>query len=58
MADLVREGVDRLLRDQPGHSRSERMLRAARTFGTFTSGTRDLSSRHDDHFAESAVNRR
>ena len=58
MADLVREGVERLLRDLPGHSRSERMLQAARVFGTFTSGTRDLSNRHDDHFAEAAVERR
>ena len=54
MADLVREGVERLLHDQLGHTRSERMLRAARVFGTFTSGTRDLSSRHDDHFADAA----
>jgi predicted DNA-binding protein len=58
MADLVREGVERLLRDQFGLSRTERMHRAARVFGTFTSGTRDLSSRHDDHFADAAVDRR
>jgi predicted DNA-binding protein len=58
MADLVREGVERLLRDHAGLSRTERMHRAARVFGTFTSGTRDLSSRHDDHFADAAIERR
>jgi Arc/MetJ-type ribon-helix-helix transcriptional regulator len=58
MADLVREGVDRLLRDQTGLTRQERMQRAARVFGTFTSGARDLASRHDDHFADAADPRR
>jgi hypothetical protein len=58
MADLVREGVERLLRDQTGLSRTERMHRAARVFGTFTSGTRDLSSDHDNHFADAADERR
>jgi predicted DNA-binding protein len=58
MADLVREGVERLLHDQTGLSRSEQMARAARAFGTFASGTRDLSSRHDDDFADSVDPRR
>jgi predicted DNA-binding protein len=58
MADLVREGVERLLRDQAELSRPERMRRAARVFGTFKSGTRDLSNRHDDHFADAAEPRR
>ena len=58
MADLVRESVERLLQDQSGLSRTERMHRAARVFGTFTSGTSDLSSRHDDHFADAADERR
>jgi hypothetical protein len=54
MADLVREGVDRLLQDQTGMSRTELMHRATRVFGKFTSGTHDLSSRHDEHFADAA----
>jgi hypothetical protein len=58
MADLVREGVERLLQDQTGLSRTERMQSAARAFGTFASGTRDLSSRHDDYFADAANKRR
>ena len=58
MADLVREGVERLLRDHAVMSRTERMQRAAHVFGTFTSGARDLSSSHDDHFADTVVARR
>jgi hypothetical protein len=58
MADLVREGVERVLCDRTGLSRSEQMHRAARAFGTFASGARDLSSRHDDHFADSVDERR
>lgn len=54
MADLVREGVERVLQDQTGLSRTERMQSATRVFGTFKSGTCDLSSRHDDHFADAA----
>ncbi|MCX6545077.1 MAG: ribbon-helix-helix protein, CopG family [Acidobacteria bacterium] len=57
MADLVREGVDQLLRDHAGLSRAERMTRAACVFGRFASGTHDLSSRHDDHFADAANQR-
>ena len=58
MADLVREGVERLLQDQSGHSRTERMHRAARVFGSFASGSSDLSTRHDDHFADAAGQQR
>jgi hypothetical protein len=54
MADLVREGVERLLRDQDEPSRLERMQKAARVFGTFTSGTRDLSRRHNEHAVDAA----
>jgi hypothetical protein len=58
IADLVRDGVDRVLREQRGSSRAEQMQRAARVFGTFDSGSRDLSTRHDHHFAEAAAVRR
>lgn len=58
MADLVREGVDALLRDQHQPGRAEQMQRATRVFGAFNSGTRDLSTRHDEHFADAADTRR
>ncbi len=57
MADLVREGVDRLLRDEAGTSRADRMRQVARVFGRFRSGAGDLSRRHDAHFADAARGR-
>jgi len=57
MAQLVRTGVDRLLREESGASRGDRMRRAAAAFGTFRSGRRDLSSRHDEHFADAVTHR-
>ena len=58
MADLVRDGVERVLLEQPGSSRAERMRHAARHFGAFASTSGDLSTRHDDHFAEAVAERR
>lgn len=57
IADLVRDGVERVL-ESTGESRRERMLRAAKVFGRFRSGTTDLASRHDEQFAESVAPRR
>lgn len=57
MADLIRECLDRLLIDDHGQARTERMQRAARAFGKFRSGRGDLSHRHDDHFADAAAKR-
>ena len=57
IADLVRDGVERVL-ESTGGSRRERMLRAASVFGKFRSGTGDLSARHDDEFADAAASRR
>jgi predicted DNA-binding protein len=57
IADLVRDGVDRVL-ESTGGSRRERMLRAASAFGRFRSGTTDLAARHDDDFAEAVATRR
>lgn len=57
MADLVREGVDLLLDQQTHGSRREKMARAARAFGQFRSGTRSLSRRHDEHFADAIARR-
>lgn len=58
MADLIREGVDRLLADEPQtSSRGERMRQASAWFGRFRSGTGDLAARHDQHFADAAAHR-
>jgi Arc/MetJ-type ribon-helix-helix transcriptional regulator len=58
MADLIREGVDRLLDDEAtGISRRERMQSAAASFGRFHSGVGDLAARHDVHFADAAHRR-
>jgi hypothetical protein len=51
VADLIREGVDRVLEGERSDTTAERMRRAARAFGRFRSGTADLSSRHDEYFA-------
>ena len=58
IADLVRDGVDAVLREHGGMSRGERMRRASRIVGAFTSGTSDLATRHDDHFVAAADRRR
>ncbi|OFW22620.1 MAG: hypothetical protein A3G21_24715 [Acidobacteria bacterium RIFCSPLOWO2_12_FULL_66_21] len=60
IADLVRDGVDVVLREHGGMSRGERMRRASRSriVGAFKSGTSDLATRHDQHFAAAADRRR
>jgi len=58
IADLVREGVDRLAGDDVASGRRDRMKRVARSFGRFRSGRKDLASRHDAHFADAAAARR
>jgi hypothetical protein len=53
IAELVREGVDLLLRRSGNHvSYEERTRRMLEASGKFNSGVGDLSSRHDDYFAE------
>ena len=54
MADLVRDGVDRLLHLEQEASVGDRMRRASGVFGKFRSGARDLAERHDEHFADAA----
>ena len=54
VAELVREGVDKVLRESRGLSREERKRRAL-SVRTFHSGVTDLSERHDDYFVESVV---
>ena len=55
MADLIREGVDLMLRSDRAEDRRERMSRASRAFGKFRSGKSDLSRKHDEYFAEATV---
>jgi hypothetical protein len=54
VAELVREGVDRVLRESRSLSREERKRRAL-TIRAFPSGVTDLSERHDDYFVESII---
>jgi len=54
VAELVREGVDKVLKESRGLSREERKRRALAAVGRFR-GPSDLSERHDHYFAESVV---
>ncbi|MCX6550856.1 MAG: ribbon-helix-helix domain-containing protein [Acidobacteria bacterium] len=51
MAELVREGVDRVLEAAPATTQGDKMHRAMRAFGSFHSGLSDLATRHDGGFA-------
>lgn len=52
VADLVREGVDLLLRSGGGAALEQRRARALGAVGQFASGHKDVSSEHDQHLAE------
>jgi hypothetical protein len=52
LADLVRQGVDVYLSTQPRASRAERIERALRVAGKYSSGMTDVSAKHDRHLAE------
>jgi predicted DNA-binding protein len=52
VADLVRDGIDRLLAAQHRPDRREQMERAIRAAGRFSSGRADISAEHDAHLAE------
>ena len=54
VAELVREGVSKVLRESRGPSREERKRRALAAVGRFR-GPSDLSERHDHYFAESVA---
>jgi hypothetical protein len=51
IADLVRQGVDRFLATQSIASRQERIERAMRIAGKFSSGKPDVSTHHDDYLS-------
>jgi hypothetical protein len=52
VADLIREGVDQYLSRRSEIGREERIERAIRVAGAFSSGQTDVSARHDRHLAE------
>jgi len=52
MADLVRDGVDVILRERGTSGRTGTKARALAAVGRFRSGVPDLGTRHDDYLAE------
>jgi hypothetical protein len=52
LAELVRRGVDAVLRSQGQPSRQELKRRAREAIGRFRSGKSDVSSRHDRYLAD------
>ena len=54
VSQVVREGVNLLLREDRSPSREELIRRSLEVLGTFRSGTGDVSTRHDDYFAEAS----
>ncbi len=54
VAEIVREAVDKRIRESRGLTWEERKRRALAVAGKFRSGTGDLSVRHDEYFAEAA----
>lgn len=52
MAELVRDGVDTLLRARGTVNREALKARSIAVLGRFKSTTRDLGSKHDDHLGD------
>ncbi len=52
MAEVIRDGVDALLRARRVVDREALKARSIAALGRFKSGTRNLGSRHDDHVAD------
>jgi hypothetical protein len=52
MAEVIRDGVDTILRARGTVDRDALKARSIAALGRFESGTRHLGSRHDDHAAE------
>jgi hypothetical protein len=57
ISDLVREGVETIIDARHGLNRAERIRRALRALGRFSSGTKDGSAQHDRHLTEAFRNR-
>jgi hypothetical protein len=54
VAEIVRQGVDRVIKDSRGLSWEERKRRAL-ALPSFRAGVHDVSRRHDDYFVESVL---
>lgn len=52
MADLIRDGVDVILRARGTVDRVAIKARSVAALGRFESGLRDLGSKHDNHLAD------
>jgi len=52
VAELIRMGVDRYLASRSELGREERIERAIKVAGKFSSGRSDVSANHDRHLAE------
>ncbi len=52
IADLVRDGVDALLRQRQGVGRDEIKRRSLEALGRYRSGLTDVSRRHDHYLGE------
>jgi len=51
-AELIRRGIDRLLRQDAGAQSADRRSRALAAAGRYASGQHDVSERHDEHLAK------
>lgn len=52
MAELIREGVEAILRARGRVDREAVKVRSIAALGRFSSGSNDLGSNHDDHLVD------
>ena len=52
IAEIIRQGVDLYLSRHTAGSQGDRIERALRVSGRFSSGKNDVSRRHDSHLTE------
>ncbi len=52
MAELIRQGVNNLMRSSGEVTMEERKKRAVAAAGRFHSGKKDISTKHDDYLTE------
>ncbi len=52
IAELIRQGVDAMLRSSVTLDLEEKRKRALEAAGKYASGRQDVSARHDEHLAE------
>ncbi len=55
VAQVIRTAVENELRAEQTTSREELVRRALEAIGSFDSGSNDVPTRHDDHFADSIL---